>query len=142
MSALVRRGGRGRRVGGRALTRRLTDAQRAQLDALRDAYRAELPQKLEAIAAAAAPLQADGADAAHLEPFYHLIHKLAGSAAIYGFDEVERAAAALEEWALASLSAGVSEPRRQQLPLLLAALQAAFMANPRAAAGAARAPDR
>jgi HPt (histidine-containing phosphotransfer) domain-containing protein len=121
--------------------RRLTDAQRAQLDALRDAYRAELPGKVEAVTAAAAPLLAAGGDAAHLEQFDDLIHKLAGSAAIYGFDEVQRAAAALEEWALAGLATGVSKPRRRQLPLLLAALQAALTASPRAA-GAARAPDR
>jgi len=122
--------------------RRLTDAQRAQLDALRDMYRAELPQKVEAIAAAAAPLQAAGGDAADLERFYDLIHKLAGSAGIYGFDEVEGAAAALEEWALAILAAGVSEPRRGELPRLLNALQAALTARPRAAARATRAPDR
>ena len=106
--------------------RRLTDAQRAQLDALRETYRAELPGKVEAIAAAAAPLQAAGEDVAHLDRFYDLIHKLAGSAAIYGFHGIEGAAAALEEWALASLAAGVSEPRRQELSLLLTALQAAL----------------
>jgi HPt (histidine-containing phosphotransfer) domain-containing protein len=113
--------------------RKLTGAQRAQLDALRDLYRAELPQKVEAITAAAAPLLAAAPDAAHLDRFYDLIHKLAGSAAIYGFDEMERAAAALEEWALASLSASVPDPRRQDLPRLLAALQAALTASPRAA---------
>ena len=115
--------------------RKLTDAQRAQLDALRDMYRAELPRKVEAITAAAAPLQTAAADAAHLDRFYDLIHKLAGSAAIYGFDEMERAAAALEEWALASLDASLSEPRRQDLPRLIAALQAALTASPRTADG-------
>ena len=122
--------------------RRLTDAQRAQLDALRDTYRSELPQKVEAVAAAAVPLQAAGGQAAHLERFYDLIHKLAGSAAIYGFDGIGGAATTLEEWALASLAAGVSEPRRQELPVLLAALQAALAATPPAATGAARPPDR
>ena len=121
---------------GRRALKRLTDAQRAQLDALRERYGAELPGKVEAIAAAAAALQAPGADAAKLEQFYQLIHKLAGSAAIYGFDEIERAAAALEEWALANLGGGVSEPRRQELPLLLAALQAALTASARTAARA------
>ena len=123
---------------GRRALRRLTAAQRAQLDALRDRYAAELPGKVEAIAAAAAPLLAAGADAAHLERFYQLIHKLAGSAAIYGFDEIEAAAAALEEWALANLAVNSSDPRRQELPRLLAALQAALTASPRAV----RAPDR
>jgi HPt (histidine-containing phosphotransfer) domain-containing protein len=126
-------------VGGRAL-RRLTDAQRAQLEALRDMYRAELPQKVEAIAAAAGPLQTAAGDGADLEPFYHLIHKLAGSAAIYGCAEVERAAAALEEWALASLAAGVSEAHRQELPRLLAALESALTAPSRA--GALASPPR
>ena len=128
-------------MGGRRL-RTLTDAQRAQLDALRAMYRAELPQKVEAVAAAATPLQTAGAEAAHLERFYHLIHKLAGSAAIYGCEGIDGAAAALEEWALASLAAGVTEPRRQELPALLAALQAALTATAPAAAGVARAPER
>ena len=114
-------------MGGRALRiRRLTDAQRAQLDALREAYRAELPRKVEAIASAAAPLQAPGADAGDLERFYHLIHKLAGSAAIYGCDGIEAAAAALEEWALAGMDAGAAGPRYAHLPILLAALQKAL----------------
>src|SRR5262245_5483820 len=111
--------------------RRLTDAQRAQLDALRDTYRAELPEKVEAITAAAASLRAAGWDAAHLERCYGLIHKLAGSAAIYGFDGIEGVAAALEEWALASLATGVSEPRRQELDVLLAALETALTSSRR-----------
>jgi len=120
---------------------RLTDAQRAQLDALRATYQAELPQKVEAVAAAAGPLQAAGDDVANLQRFYDLIHKLAGSAAVYGFDGVGGAASTLEEWALAGLATGLSEPRRRELPLLVAALQAALTTSPCSAAGASRAPD-
>ena len=105
---------------------KLTEAQRAELEALRRSYQAELPGKLGLIAAAAETLPARGWDKADLQAFYLLIHRLAGSAAIYGFDRISRAAAELETWALAALDGGVPEPRRHELFPLVAALQTAF----------------
>jgi hypothetical protein len=63
--------------------------QREALAALRRAYERELPAKVEAIARALPGPQADGPDAASLDDLYHLAHRLAGSAAIYGFDDVK-----------------------------------------------------
>ena len=107
---------------------RLTEAQRAEFDALRQLYEAELPDKLELIAGAADALRAGGWDKPDLQAFYLLIHKLTGSAAIYGFDGISRAAGDLETWALAALEGGVPEPRRVELVPLVGALQDAFAA--------------
>lgn len=108
---------------------RLTEAQQAQLDALRRSYRAELPDKLGLIAGAVETLRAGGWDKSDLQAFYLLIHKLTGSAAIYGFDGISRAAGDLETWALAALTDGVPEPRRVELLPLVSALQDAFAAG-------------
>jgi hypothetical protein len=105
---------------------RLTEAQRAQLDALRRSYQADLPDKLGLIASAVDTLQAGGWSKSDLQSFYLLIHRLAGSAAIYGFDGIGRAAGELEVWALAALEGGVSDSRRVELGPLVSALQDAF----------------
>jgi HPt (histidine-containing phosphotransfer) domain-containing protein len=115
--------------------RKLTDAQRAELQALTDAYRAELPRKMELISGAAAQLQAEGWGKPELQSLYELIHRLAGSAAIYGFDGIGRAAADLEEWALSAIDEGLPEARRGELAILLAALDEAFTASRTVAAG-------
>ena len=88
------------------------------------------------ISGAAAQLQAEGWGKPELQSLYELIHRLAGSAAIYGFDGIGRAAADLEEWALAGLDEGLPEARRGELAILLAALDEAFTASRTFAAGA------
>jgi hypothetical protein len=108
---------------------RLTEAQRAEFDALRLSYEAELPDKLGLIAGAVEALRAGGWDKSDLQAFYLLIHKLTGSAAIYGFAGISRAAADLEAWALAALEDGVPEPRRVELLPLVSSLQEAFAAG-------------
>ena len=104
---------------------RLTEAQRAQLEALRQAYRAELPAKLGLIGGAVEALHA-GWERAQLQALYDLIHKLTGSAAIYGFRDISRAAGALESWALQALDGGLNEARRLELTPLMSALRQAF----------------
>jgi len=124
---------------------RLTEAQRAQLDALRRSYRAELPAKLRLVGEAAATLRAGGWKTADLQALYELVHKLAGSAAIYGFSRISRAAGDVETWLLPALDADVPEERRAELPALLAALEQAFEASGNAGADKAvarRAPGR
>jgi chemotaxis protein histidine kinase CheA len=111
----------------------LTEAQRAELDALRRSYQAELPEKLELIAGAVEALQTGGWDKADLHALYLLIHKLAGSAAIYGFDGISRTAGEIETWILAAPPGGVPEPRRGELLPLVSALQSAFAATVTAA---------
>ena len=107
---------------------RLTEAQRAELEALRQSYRAELPAKLGLIGGAVDALHG-GWEKAHLEALYDLIHKLTGSAAIYGFGDISRAAGDLESWALEALDGGLPEARRLELTALMSALQDAFSAS-------------
>jgi HPt (histidine-containing phosphotransfer) domain-containing protein len=120
---------------------RLTDAQRAQLDALRQSYRAELPAKLGLIGSAVDTLHAGGWEKAHLHALYEHIHKLAGSAAIYGFSGISRAAGEMESWALLALDGGLPEARRLELAALLAALQEAYGASETPGDGGTRPPD-
>jgi HPt (histidine-containing phosphotransfer) domain-containing protein len=104
---------------------RLTEAQRAQLEALRESYRAELPAKLGLIESTVEALRAGG-ERSHLQALYDLIHKLTGSAAIYGFRDISRAAGDLESWALQALDDGLNEARRLELTPLMSALRQAF----------------
>ena len=108
---------------------RLTEAQRAQLEALRQSYRAELPAKLQLIRGAAETLDAGGWEKPHLTAFYELVHKLAGSAAIYGFGGISRAAGEIESWTLAALDGGRPQDRRRELSALMSALHEAFAAS-------------
>jgi Hpt domain len=102
---------------------RLTEAQRAELDALRRTYEAELPEKLGLIEEAAEALRRGGWQKVDLQALYLPIHKLAGSAAIYGVDGVSRVAGELETWALAGLEGGLPESRRGELGPLVSALR-------------------
>jgi HPt (histidine-containing phosphotransfer) domain-containing protein len=104
---------------------RLTEAQREQLEALRQLYRAELPGKLGLIGGAVDAVHG-GWEKAHLEALYDHIHKLTGSAAIYGFGEISRAAGDIESWALQALDGGLPDARRLELTALMSALQEAF----------------
>jgi HPt (histidine-containing phosphotransfer) domain-containing protein len=118
---------------------RLTEAQRAELEALRQSYRAELPAKLGLIGGAVDTLHAGRWEKAHLQALYELIHKLTGSAAIYGFENISRAAGDLESWALEALDGGLPEDRRLELTALMSALQEAFSASETLGPGG---PDR
>ena len=70
-----------------------------QLKALSDSYAGQLPEKLAEIEAAADRLMADGpADDLHgaLRSIHALAHKLAGSAATFGYPDLSRCASHLE----------------------------------------------
>jgi HPt (histidine-containing phosphotransfer) domain-containing protein len=101
---------------------RPTDAQRKAFAALARSYRAELPAKLQAIADEATSLGAGGWDAERVKSFYRLLHCLAGSAAIYGFDAVSREAAELEQMVTAALERRSAEELAEQLPPRVQAL--------------------
>jgi chemotaxis protein histidine kinase CheA len=104
----------------------LTEAQRAELDALRRSYQEELPDKMGLIAGAVEALRRGGWNKSDLQALYLLVHKLTGSAAIYGFDGISRAAGDLETWALAALDGGLPATRRAELRPLVTALEDAF----------------
>jgi chemotaxis protein histidine kinase CheA len=99
--------------------------QREALAALRRAYERELPAKVEAIARALPGPQADDPDAACLDDLYHLAHRLAGSAAIYGFDDVRHAAAALESLVMSAIEGRIprSARLREELTAVVARLR-------------------
>lgn len=59
-----------------------------RLDLLRERYSASLPSKREALVQAWKAVQADPADAAHFNQLQTLVHRLAGSAAAYGYEEL------------------------------------------------------
>jgi len=59
-----------------------------RLDLLRERYSASLPSKREALVKAWRAVQADPADAAHFNQLQTLVHRLAGSATAYGYEEL------------------------------------------------------
>jgi len=71
---------------------RLNEARREDLAALRRLYAAELPERLRAIEVATGSLRDNGWDPRVASSLYDMAHRLAGSAAIYGFPEVSEAA--------------------------------------------------
>ncbi len=105
---------------------RIGDAHLEDLKALRALYLRELPAKVRAVAHAGDAAAATW-DSSRFEIVYHLAHRLAGSAAIYGFAAVSRAASSLEAFASAAM-AGELQPavdRRSELETLVAALSRA-----------------
>jgi two-component system, OmpR family, response regulator len=71
---------------------RLKEARREDLANLRRMYAADLPERLRAIEAAADSLRDNGWDGQVAASLYDMVHRLAGSAAIYGFPAVSEAA--------------------------------------------------
>jgi two-component system OmpR family response regulator len=104
-------------------------AQAHQMDDLRRQYRAELPRKIRLIVKGAAAVRAGAREPDRLRALYDHIHRLAGSAAVYGFDEISRAAGELELWTLAALASGDLEKRPSDLDELLSALDRAWKAS-------------
>jgi len=89
----------------------LSEEQRRQLQQLREAYEAELPEKVTGIANAAAVLRLRDWDPAGVQELHQLVHRLAGSSAIWGFTAVSKAANELEALVLTALE-GTPRPRR------------------------------
>jgi CheY-like chemotaxis protein len=104
-------------------------ASRRRLKELQRAYQADLPEKIRLISDDAAALRAGAWEPARLRSLYDQIHRLAGSAAVHGFEEISRAAAELELWTLAALASGDLEKRPAELDDLLGALSRACRAG-------------
>jgi CheY-like chemotaxis protein len=73
-------------------TARLMEARRKDLARLRRLYAADLPERLRAIEEAAAVIRDKGWDGQVAASLFEMAHRLAGSAAIYGFAAVSDAA--------------------------------------------------
>lgn len=102
---------------------RLNEERRADLAALRRTYAAELPERLRAIEAAATALES-GWDSRVAESIYEMAHRLAGSAAIYGFPAVTEAAGRIGAFASAHESVERAPSDAATLLKLVAALSA------------------
>lgn len=103
-----------------------SDAQ-AELAQLRTRYRRELPDKIGAVKEAAAAALGAVHDRQEIEALHLLVHRLVGSAAIYGFGAVSEVAATMEAFVVEILEAA-SPPSglwRQRLESLVAALERA-----------------
>ena len=81
---------------------RTADTQIEQLNVLRERYARDLPDKARVVEEAVDALELRW-DRASLEALHHLAHRLAGSAAIYGFAAVSDAASSLELFVNAAL---------------------------------------
>ena len=104
----------------------MTAGQRDRLEALRRDYAADLPARVRAIAKAAASLEPGSRE--KLQALHHLVHRLTGSAAIYGFTGVSRAASAVEALVYSRLTgtAAVEPGGGPPLADLVAALESAL----------------
>jgi HPt (histidine-containing phosphotransfer) domain-containing protein len=103
------------------VTSRLTAAQRERLESLRRDYARDLPARVRTIGEAAASLEPGNRE--QLESLHHLVHRLTGSAAIYGFTGLSRAASALEATVYTSLNQTAEPIRGPNLAGLVAALE-------------------
>ena len=115
----------------------LTEAQRRELEALRQAYEAELAQKVTTIAQTAASLGTGEWDRTGLQSLHQLIHRLAGSSAIWGFTAVSEAAGRLEDLMMSALEGTAPPTLAAEVQRLVEALRQAV---PRAADPAVAGP--
>ena len=100
------------------------EARREVLRTLRQLYAKDLPERIHAIEGAAASLRADGWDAQVAASLYEMAHRLAGSAAIYGFPAVSEAAHRIGRFASQHASAAGPVDPRPLLKLVDALVQA------------------
>ena len=112
----------------------LTEDQRRQLESLRHAYEAELPEKVRSIARAAAFAGLRNWEPAEVQELHRLVHRLAGSAALWGFTAVSRTAGQLEEVVMAAMggSPPATEVLQSAIPRLVDELQHAVPSATRA----------
>jgi chemotaxis protein histidine kinase CheA len=105
----------------------MTAGQRERLESLRRDYARDLPARIRAIAEAAASLEPRSRE--KLQALHHLVHRLTGSAAIYGFTGVTRAASALEALVYSALTGTAAAAGRDpSLADLVAALESELAA--------------
>jgi chemotaxis protein histidine kinase CheA len=100
----------------------LTAEQKAHMESLRQAFRAQLPKKVRSVVAAAVTLGPGDWDPERLRALFLLTHSLTGSSAIYGFAKVSQAAAALERFLGAALADELPPGSVSELERLVAAL--------------------
>lgn len=102
-----------------------------ELQKLKQEYVAQLGARLRSIEDAADTLR-EGWDSDRVESLYRQVHRLAGSAAIYGFEELGGAAHALEAALLDSMEhrPGARSRLQEELARLLKELHRAARVSP------------
>lgn len=88
---------------------KLERSRRADLAALRRQYASDLPERLHAIEGLTDVLRVNGWDKATVTSIYDVAHRLAGSAAIYGYSDVSDAAMELCTFATQNRATGKAD---------------------------------
>lgn len=93
------------------------DSIRERLRALREAYRAQMPEKVSQIEEVWSSLLKDSGERDDLDAVLRLVHTLAGSSASFGLKEVSAAARSLEEELKTAVEKGYDSRRVASLPV-------------------------
>jgi chemotaxis protein histidine kinase CheA len=114
------------------------DDNRDTMQVLTEAYERQMPERLREIDEAGATLMVRW-DQEALDALYHLAHRLAGSAGIYGYTGLSAAAGALEDFVVAARD-DPSSPQgdRDRLRALVDAVRLVAAAERRPAGGGRR----
>jgi HPt (histidine-containing phosphotransfer) domain-containing protein len=102
---------------------RWTERERAEFEALRETYLAEIPARILAIREATAAASRGATSPPALQEVRDLAHRLVGSSAIFGLKRLSAAARDLEDCAIASIE---DAAELRGLDELVAALEAAW----------------
>ncbi len=97
-----------------------------ELQALKDSYAAQVPQKLAEIDALWGSLVDNGWDEEIFKTFHRMVHSMAGSAQVFGFTIMGKSARELEMLLKAVSNSGepLSQEQYQDLPVLVEAVRA------------------
>jgi len=66
----------------------MTDTESPQIQALKERYKASIPDKIELIREHVELVLAEPADSNFIDEAHQILHKLAGSSGMYGYDDV------------------------------------------------------
>ncbi len=97
-----------------------------ELQALKDSYAEQVPQKLAEIDALWGSLVENGWDEVIFKTFHRMVHSMAGSAQVFGFTTMGKSARELEMLLKAVSNSGepLSEAQYAALPVLVEAVRA------------------
>lgn len=97
-----------------------------ELQALKDSYAEQVPEKLSQIEALWDSLANNGWDPEIFNTFHRTVHSMAGSAPVFGFSTMGKCARELEAVlkAVAAAEVPLTEAQYKEIPLLVGAIRA------------------